>query len=182
MRNQPARGVTLLELIVAIAVASIVAGIAVPSWTRIIAGNARLAATNQLVGLIQHARSEAIKTGKEVVLCPDNGTGGCLDSADAWTNGYTLFVNNEPGRPWRPAGSASLLARGHWPRRITVHGNRDGWVFRPLALRSTNGTFRICHERHLTSPRAVIVSAMGRPRTAQRLPGGGPIPCPGDDA
>jgi type IV fimbrial biogenesis protein FimT len=178
MRSLAPRGITLLELLMTIAVAGIVAGVGAPWWTRIIAGNERLAATNQLVGLIQRARSEAIKSGKEVVLCPDNGTGGCLDGDGAWSNGYTLFLNAQRGRPWRPDDAGGLLARGRWPGQISVHGNRDGWVFRPLALRSTNGTFRICHRRNLTPPRAVIVSPMGRPRTAQRLPGGGTIPCP----
>ncbi|MFK7886831.1 MAG: GspH/FimT family pseudopilin [Gammaproteobacteria bacterium] len=178
MSARPNAGLTLPELLITLAIASILGSLAAPWWTKMIASNHRIAATNKVVGLIQYARNEAIKAGQEVVLCPDDGTGACLDGDGLWPYGYTMFINDPPGRPWRVPGSAGQLARGTWPANTQILGNRDGWVFRPLAQRSTNGTFRICDPLDRVPPRAVIVSAMGRPRTADRLASGAPIPCP----
>lgn len=178
MRVGSNRGLTLLELLITLSIAIIVTSFGLPWWTQTIASNHRIAATNNIVGLVQRARSEAIQTGQEVVLCPDNGHGDCLDADDLWPEGYVMFINVPAGRPWRATEPSHRLSRGVWPADMQVLVNRAGLVFRPLARRSTNATFRICDGRGRVPPRAVIISPTGRPRTSDRLAGGAPIPCP----
>lgn len=78
-------GFTLIELMVTVALAAILAFVAVPSLT-VFKRNAELtSATNALVSAIAAARSEALKRGYSAYVTPSNGT--------AWSGGWVSFVN-----------------------------------------------------------------------------------------
>ncbi len=74
-------GFTLIELVVAVMVAAILAGIAAPNFVSFIAGQRIRMAAYDLTYALTHARSEAIKRNGGVTLTP--ATGG-------WKNGWTL--------------------------------------------------------------------------------------------
>ncbi|RFF27321.1 GspH/FimT family pseudopilin [Wenzhouxiangella sp. 15190] len=69
-------GFTLIELIVAIAVAAILLTIAVPSLSNLIRNNEVTGQTNELVALINFARSEAIRRNKSIDVDLISGTDG----------------------------------------------------------------------------------------------------------
>ena len=171
-------GFTLLELLVTLSVAVVLGSVALPWLARSVAINQRLVATHQLVGNVQFARAEAIKHGEVVGLCPSSDGVTCLPGTDAWVQGFLVFRDTTPGRPYRAERREDLLRVDRWPPAVDVRANREMFVFRPLARRSTNGTFRVCHERRSVPPRAVVVAPTGRPRTSDRLADGAPIPCP----
>jgi type IV fimbrial biogenesis protein FimT len=66
MRNQPEynTGFTLLELMITIAIAGILVGVAIPSFTSIITSNRLTAYANELVTALNLARNEAVKRGR----------------------------------------------------------------------------------------------------------------------
>lgn len=66
MKKSHYRGFTLIELIVAIAVAAILLTVAVPSLTKLIRDNRVASQTNELVALINLARNEAIRRNKSI--------------------------------------------------------------------------------------------------------------------
>lgn len=68
-RRSPA-GFTLLELMVAITVLAIGLGLAVPSFMDLIRQNRLTTQTNGLMAALAIARSEAVKRGTPVTLCP----------------------------------------------------------------------------------------------------------------
>lgn len=89
-------GVTLVELLVVLAVASILLAIAVPGYAYL-AGTSRLAAvTNDFVTALHLARSEAIKRGMRVTVCktrnPQAAAPAC-DAGAAWEQGWLVFVD-----------------------------------------------------------------------------------------
>lgn len=75
-------GFTLVEVLVAMAITAILASLAVPGFQHLIQNNRSTAATNDLVAAINVARSEAVKQGVAVSVCPlestwwDGETGG----------------------------------------------------------------------------------------------------------
>ena len=62
------RGFTLLELMVTVAVAAILATVAVPGFRDLIQNNRVTTQTNELVSALNFARTEAVKRGRNVAV------------------------------------------------------------------------------------------------------------------
>jgi len=68
--SRHARGFSLVELMVTIAVLAILLAIGIPSFASLIASNRLTSATNELVAALQTARTEAIRRNVRVTVCP----------------------------------------------------------------------------------------------------------------
>jgi type IV fimbrial biogenesis protein FimT len=88
-----ARGLTLIELMVTIAVLAIVLAIGVPSLQGVVNGSRLSSAANELTSALHLARSEAIKRNRTVVLCRSENLTSCAD--DAQWNGWIVFADND---------------------------------------------------------------------------------------
>jgi type IV fimbrial biogenesis protein FimT len=75
----PDSGLTLVELMIALAIASILLGLALPSMRAFVIQNRLAADISQLVAALTLARSEAIQRGRAVLVCRSMDA----DSADA---------------------------------------------------------------------------------------------------
>lgn len=87
-------GLTLIELMVAMAIAIVVLAIGVPSFVGMMSTNQAAGYANDLVGAIRLARSEAVKRADSVTICASNaGQTGC--SGQNWQNGWIVFVDDD---------------------------------------------------------------------------------------
>lgn len=93
------QGFTLLELMVAIAVAAILISVSAPSFRTIIQNNRIVGQSNQLVTAFQLARSEALKRNTTFVVCSSADGKACGGN---WTDGW-LVAEDSAG-----VGSASV--------------------------------------------------------------------------
>ena len=112
---------TLVELLIALAVVSLLAALAAPSWQRQYAGAQMRERAEALVQAMARARSEAVARGARVDVCPSTDRRAC--SADGrWEAGWLAFVNEAASDS--PAQAADVLAgeRGATPD-ITIRGN-----------------------------------------------------------
>lgn len=88
------KGITLIELLVTVAVLTIVLTVAVPSFLAVIENTKEKTTINNLTAAINLARSEAIKQRAEVVICvKDNSGSECSDSQN-WNDGYIILSEN----------------------------------------------------------------------------------------
>ncbi len=85
------RGFTLFELLIVIAIAGIVAGLAIPSFNTQIRNNSSVAVSNEFSDSLGFARSEAIKRADRISVCSSR-TGTACDGE--WRQGYIVFVDD----------------------------------------------------------------------------------------
>lgn len=88
--NKP-RGFTLIELMITLAIAAIVVTFGIPSFRSMMRDNRIAAHTNEFIGALNLARSEAIKRGERVILEPN--------TAGNWGKGWRIAVDtNDNGK------------------------------------------------------------------------------------
>lgn len=137
--HSPARGVTLVELLVAMAVAGILIAAAAPSFQGIFNGNRLTTAANDLAASLQAARLEAMRRGQRVIICP-SADGTTCAAGNPWA-GWIVFADaNADGAPaaaevlrWDQINAPMQL----WASATISAANRI--VFRPDGLAYSNG-------------------------------------------
>ena len=95
-RQRPAlSGFTLLELMVTLAVAAIVVTIAVPNFRSVVQSNNSAALTNDIVGALNYARSEAVRRGRPVSVCASVDQQQCSSGTGEtdWAPGWIVFTD-----------------------------------------------------------------------------------------
>lgn len=116
--RERARGVTLLELMTAIAVLGVLTAVGVPAFTNIMRNNQIAAESSDLVMALSLARSEAVKRGMRVSVCAAGAVANTCAGGANWGNGWLVFVddfgalgtvdaNDEPLQSW-PNPSAGV--------------------------------------------------------------------------
>lgn len=81
---------TMIELLITLTVVGILLGIAVPSYRYVTYSNRASTEVNALLGEMQLARSEAIKEGQFVTVCPSTNGTGCTGGT-TWSSGWIVF-------------------------------------------------------------------------------------------
>lgn len=104
-----ARGFTLIELMITIAVLVITLTLAVPSFSNIIQNNRSTALANELSSAINLARSEAVKRGQEVSVCPRNVAGNACSGARDWTVGWLVQTGADVLRVWDAPRAGAVI-------------------------------------------------------------------------
>lgn len=85
-------GVTLMELMVALAILGILLGLAVPTFREFSRNNRVAALQNELVTTFNLARSEALKRSTPVAVCASVDGGACA-TEDDWAAGWIVFTD-----------------------------------------------------------------------------------------
>lgn len=97
-------GFTLVELLLTIAILGALSMVALPAFNEMIRTNRLTVTTNQLIGTLSLARSEAVKQGRNVTLCQrlTSGAETCETSSTltgTWSPGWVIFKGDMDGDP-----------------------------------------------------------------------------------
>ena len=158
---------TLIELLTALAVIAVLAGLAVPALDTLQLNARRAAAMEGLFRAAWLARTEALRLGRPVVLCGSTRGDGCDGDPASWSAGWVVVPAEPPGE---------VLRRGSGIARAGARllSNRSTFRFEAAQRRSTNGTLAWCDRRGVAAARAIVISPTGRPRHSR---GAGSLDC-----
>lgn len=90
------QGFTLIELMVTLALAAVLAFLAAPSFRSTIATSKLTSRTNDLVGTLALARSESIRRGTRITVCKSSNQTSCATTGN-WEQGWIVFVDTTRG-------------------------------------------------------------------------------------
>ena len=165
MKNQT--GFTLIELMITLAIATILMTVAVPSFNDTVTNNRITTQTNDLVSALNLARMEAIHRGTSVSICPSSNQTSCSGSND-WSTGWIVYEDTNV------AGSTAVAVAGLIRTWSSLSGNpsvtaSNSATFLRYAADGSLGSIRsIAHQVSNcadTQRRVISISAPGRVST-----------------
>lgn len=144
------KGFTLVELMIVLAIGSILMSMAIPSFTSTIKNNRLTTQANELISSLNYARSEAIRRGASVTL---NSTSTNTNWHSGWTidDNTTATIRNHEAFD----GNSTLVAGGS-VNSVTYLGT--GFI-----SGSSTITYTLCDDRTGETGRTISISLTGRP-------------------
>lgn len=144
-----ARGFSLVQLMVTIAIVGVLTGIAIPSYRSITTSNRIANEINGLLGDLQYARFAAIKEGQTVTICSSTSGTACSTSTN-WATGWIVF-NDANGNGTLDSGEEVIRKQQTFAGSDTLVGsitgvtfNREGFPITTLAaLMAANATLKL---------------------------------------
>jgi type IV fimbrial biogenesis protein FimT len=146
-------GFTLTELMVVIAIVTILLTVGIPSFTYITNSYRMSAEVNSLLGDLQYTRAEAIKEGQYVTACASTDGATC-SGTNTWQTGWIVYSN--PNNNNAPAAGSVLRVQAAFTAPKTadtfiasgaisaITFNREGFAFTAAGFPNTTITL---HER-----------------------------------
>jgi type IV fimbrial biogenesis protein FimT len=160
---QRQRGVTIIEIMVALAMAAILIGIGLPAFNGLVAQRTLTAQTNDFVLAVHYARSEASRRGELVSVRAEPG---------GWADGWCVVIGT--ARPCMEHEEVLRQFASTGDNTVTADGGLNGVDILPfnsrgfLALNNDGGTLTICHPDPAQNPgRVITLTRVGRVNTAQ---------------
>lgn len=135
MRFASSQGFTLYELMVTLAVASVIISFGVPGFQSYVQNSRAVTHTNDLVTALNLGRSEATRRGSPIDLCASTDAATCSGSND-WSTGWIVRTPaGEVLRAWpERSGGAGVLTANVPTLRFQARGSLPAGVAPQLAV------------------------------------------------
>jgi type IV fimbrial biogenesis protein FimT len=181
--HRAGRGFTLIELIVTLAIAAILATMVIPSFNTLSVKNLQADEVNTMIHHFYLARSLSTANETRYALCPSSDGERCTNTAD-WSQGYILFEDSATPHNGLRDPNEQLQA-AHQPTQdaridIDTSEHRNRVVYQadghPVGY---DLTMTFCDPDERIPPKAVILSNLGRVRVSETNPDGTPLSCGG---
>ena len=136
---------------------------------------------NQLMAELNLARSEAIKRGTAVSLCRSSDGKTCTDNSE-WHDGWIMF--SDPNENHRLDGDEEIIRVQQDSlenMELRYGGEKASYAYltyHPEGYARPNATFTFCDRRGSEKAKAVIINAIGRPRSSTTSSENKPLACP----
>ena len=172
-------GFTLIELIVTLAVVSIVLLTGIPMLNQMTTSNRLVTQINNIAGSLSVARSESIKRGESITLCGSTDGATC-DTAN-WESGWIVFTDADNNAVLNSASETMLkiVAQFSGGSTLRLSGSDSASIIRYKsdgslrdqnadATRTDSGTFTLCEQSaSTTTAKAININTLGRVSRAE---------------
>lgn len=159
-----ARGFTLVELMLTLAVAAILAALGAPALGGLLGRVTTRTTEASIAGTLRHARTASVMENSRVIVCPSVDGRRCARTVE-WQQGW--LVARDADRDGQPdAGEPILDVAPAAPdgTHIITSAGRTHLVFHPNgSAAGSNVRFTVCHTGQ-NGARSVVLSNSGRVR------------------
>lgn len=164
-------GFTLVELMVVLSVAAILTTVGIPSFLSTLRDNGVSTHSNEVLADFALARTEAIRRGQTITVCPSADGASCTSSG-GWEQGWISFVDADASGTLDTSDCATpancvlrkspTLGTGYTLRAsnstLATHLSFDGMGMATASF----GQMRLCDPRGIGYGRVIDVAAAGR--------------------
>ncbi len=157
------RGLTLLEMLIALAVAAIVLTVVAPSVQNLLAKNRVTSEINELSAVIQFARYTAIDQNSRTLVCPASDFANCSTN---WNQAKIVFIDNNNNNK-RDTSEPLLLTTQIVSSVNSMTGPDTPLVFLDSGATTASVSIKVCpDENSNATARAININAQGRVRVS----------------
>ena len=169
--RRQARGITLIELVMTLAIVAILAAAAAPAFGSLVQSSEARAAKSGLTVALNTARMGAVGKSADVVACPSRDGEYC-DHSTEWQRGWLVFVDADASGA-RSEDEAIVTLSEAQPEGIAIvsSAGRQRVVYRPDGSSAgSNLTLTVCDRRGAEAATALVVNNAGRVRSGVPTP------------
>ncbi|WP_052507076.1 GspH/FimT family protein [Desulfonatronovibrio magnus] len=161
-------GLTIIEMVIAIAIISIIASVGIPRLQGMFHSNRVAALANEFIGNLNLARSEAVRRSERVVLCVSVDGQTCATEG-SWDQGWIIFVDPKANNTVEQDDQL-LRIRGPLDNNVKMVGNTN--VQRSITFLANGavagigtGTITLCSHKQGIELRLIRTGRMRSERT-----------------
>ncbi|MDD2914476.1 MAG: GspH/FimT family pseudopilin [Gallionella sp.] len=139
--KQRQTGLTMIELMIVVTIAAILAGIAAPSFSDLINNTRQASAMSQLTNDLNRARSEAIKRNRRVLICV-RGTDTACGTGTNWQNGWLVCYDEDQNGTCDATSTTNpnpIVVHRAINSRLTLTGSAATIYFNPSGTQGAGG-------------------------------------------
>jgi type IV fimbrial biogenesis protein FimT len=164
------QGVTLLEMLIALAVSAIVLTVVAPNIQSIIAKNRVTGEINELSSVIQYARFSAIDENATALVCPSNDFANCSTN---WNQAKIVFIDTNNNGD-RDTSEPLLMSKPASSSGTSLRGPAAPISFSDTGASNTLTTLVLCpNSNDIKMARGVNINMQGRVRITRDTNGDG---------
>jgi type IV fimbrial biogenesis protein FimT len=172
----PARGFTLIELMIAIALSALLLSMAIPALDQFTTNARQTGAVNDFVSSMHIARSTAVTTNFRTTICASASGTNC--EAVSWDQGWIVFSDRDSDQT--VDNDETIVASSDGIDGLSIQSGEFGQflMYRPngrvmtTTATGNSGQFTVCDNRGSDYAKVLIVDLSGRPRLSKYLADG----------
>jgi len=161
------KGFTIIEMMIAIAIAGVLAALAGPSYTAMVKNNCMTTKTNSLITSLQHARSEAVLRKQDVTISTSKSSGDADYATNEWGPGWIVSTD---------VGGVNTTIRVVQLNCATTtfdetSGGKGSFTYDSSGFTNDTAVFDICDDRTGETGKQIQINSLGRPTTTTQYNG-----------
>jgi len=146
-------GFSLIELMTVLVIIGVIATVGIPAFQDTIQSGRITQATNNMLGFLQLARSEAVTRRAPITVCASSDQANCTANT-TWAQGAVMLQ-----------GATLIKAMSAAGTNVTINGAGNTLTYRSDGTLANAEAISICDTRGAESSRQISITVIGQARS-----------------